>query len=64
MDSEAMTSQTHEWVANLSCDFQCVLCHKNILISYPILLKLVLIGLSHFLLLLEISDIWNGLYLS
>ena len=49
-----MTSQTDNYIGNLCSDFNCSkVLHtfskiNNFLISYPILLKLVLIGLSDF----------------
>ena len=54
INSEDMTSQTDNHLGNLCCYFHCsIVLHNgtfskihNFLISYPILLKLFLIGLS------------------
>ena len=54
INSEDMTSQTDNHLGNLCCDSHCsIVLHTfskihNFLISYPILLKLFLIGLSDF----------------
>ena len=56
-------------IGNLSSDFNfSIVLHTfpkihNFLISYPILLKLFMIGVSDFLLLLKVSYFWSGLVL-
>ena len=53
-----MTSLTYEWVANLSYGLQSFSYHNKFItffnISYPILLKLFVIGLSDFSASIEI----------
>ena len=60
-----MTPQTHEWISNLSCAFYCSIVLQtfskihNFLIRYPILLKLVLIGLSDVSASIESKLFWE-----